>query len=88
MAPAVRMRNLWWAPAGEAAQPAEAGRAAARVRRVLEAAGAVEGADLPPEDMSMADFLRARGLDDDALAVAEVLVGQTCCAPLRELYRR
>jgi monoamine oxidase len=85
VAPVVRMRNLWWSAGDGAARPISSGRAGARVRRVLQAADEVEGAALPPEDQSMTTFLFERGLVHEELGVAEVLVAQTCCAPLGEL---
>ncbi len=39
--------------------------------------------DVP--DRSLADYLRNNGFDDEALHVADVLLAQTCCAPLETL---
>jgi monoamine oxidase len=39
----------------------------------------------PDPDISLADYLQGRGWDEEALKVADVLLAQTCCAPLDAL---
>lgn len=39
----------------------------------------------PDPDVSLAEYLRGRGWDEDALKIADVLLAQTCCAPLDSL---
>jgi monoamine oxidase len=52
-----------------------------------ERGGEDTGAERKPggEDLALADYLRARGHDADALAVADVLLAQTCCASIETL---
>jgi monoamine oxidase len=47
--------------------------------------GAGGGAPLHDKDISLADYLRARGHDAEALAIADVLLAQTCCAGIETL---
>ncbi len=84
--PVVRMGNLRW---GENRRPA-----APRVRLPPEVQAAIDGlladyARLPdadlPADLSLADYLRQRGWAGEQLAMADVLLAQTCCAPLDSL---
>lgn len=39
----------------------------------------------PDPDISLAEYLRGRGWDEEALKIADVLLAQTCCAPLDSL---
>ncbi len=94
--PVVRMDNLWWAENGQAALPLK--NLAAPIRDIID--GLLRDYDtlpysVPPPyamgrglgggDMSLADYLRSRGWNDDALKTADVLLAQTCCARIETL---
>jgi monoamine oxidase len=79
--PVVRLGNLWWAEKGNRAIP----RALwpPDLQTALDALLAdyhrLPEADLPA-DASLADYLRGRGWEGERLAIADVLLAQTCCA--------
>jgi monoamine oxidase len=39
----------------------------------------------PPPDISLADYLRRQGFDEDAIRLADVRLAQTCCASIETL---
>lgn len=80
---APRAAGMWWAWNG-LAQPRHALPDDARATlTALENAYA----DLASftDDISLADYLRQRGFDKNAIAVADVLLAQTCCASVETL---
>jgi monoamine oxidase len=86
--PALRLDNLWWGDGQGPAQhrdrlpPDQRDRIArllADYQRLPEFFGAHQA------DQSLADYLRARGWNGDALALADVILAQTCCALLEGL---
>jgi monoamine oxidase len=87
--PVVRMDNLWW---GQKAQPAcplahlpqPTQEVIHRLISDYQAAGKQDGWPFHP-DQSLAAYFQSRGYDLDALAIADVLFAQTCCAELHAL---
>ncbi len=84
--PVVRMDNLWWASDAQPARP--------RPQLPLPIQQLIDGllADYhhlpdhaPASDMSLADYLRRRGWDADAMQAADVLLAQTCCSSIENL---
>lgn len=84
--PVVRMGNLWWAEPTRPTVPR--GQLPPALKQQLEGLLAdyrqLSDANLPA-DLSLADYLRARGWNSDARALADVLLAQTCCARLDSL---
>lgn len=84
--PVVRMDNLWWADTGQPARPR--GQWSGDQQRIIDGLlndyTQLPDSDLR-EDQSLADYLRGRGWDGGALDIADVLLAQTCCAPLEGL---
>jgi monoamine oxidase len=92
--PAPRLANLWWS---EGQRPAvHRDQLPPLIRDMLNGllkdyeALAEIPSPLPtrgdtPIDLSLADYLRARGWDADALEMADVILAQTCCANLDSL---
>jgi monoamine oxidase len=93
LAPVDRYGGLRWSTGGPALAlpqlPAGARDLIVRLRaayRDLPATFAPEGEPVPPAaDRSLADHLRASGFDAPAIAVADVLLAQTCCASIETL---
>lgn len=83
--PVDRYNGLRWASAGAALPLHELPPALAATIRALRAAYAALPAAALDADRSLADELRARGFDAAALAIADVLLAQTCCASIESL---
>ncbi|MBC7870410.1 MAG: FAD-dependent oxidoreductase, partial [Chitinophagaceae bacterium] len=84
--PVVRMDHLWWAENGHPA--VNRNQLPAPIREIID--GLLRDYDALANfalanDMSLADYLRGRGWDDDALKTADVLLAQTCCATIETL---
>lgn len=84
--PIDRYGRLRWSDGG----PACALDALPVARRTLIAAlfqafDRLRNMSLDVPDRSLADYLRNDGFDDEALHVADVLLAQTCCAPVETL---
>ncbi|NWG21774.1 MAG: FAD-dependent oxidoreductase [Chloroflexi bacterium] len=83
--PVDRYGKLRWSDGGPALLldmlPSERRRMIVALFRALDALR-----DIPePADRSLAAYLRAHGFDTGALEVADVLLAQTCCAPIETL---
>ncbi|MBK8136660.1 MAG: FAD-dependent oxidoreductase [Chloroflexi bacterium] len=79
-----RYAGMWWGWGAEAAKPrAELPREAQALLAALD--GAYSALADTQEDVSLADYLRGRGFDGEAVATADVLLAQTCCAPVEHL---
>lgn len=84
--PVVRMGNLWWAAAEQAATPRADLPPALKTQLEALLADYHTLADIPLEhDVSLAAYLRQRGWNEGALRMADVLLAQTCCARLDAL---
>lgn len=86
--PVDRSGRMRWAAGGPArpldTQPAELQATIAAIRRAYAALPDTPwGAGEP--DRSLADYLRERGFAGQALEIADVILAQTCCAPLGAL---
>ncbi|MBL8131311.1 MAG: FAD-dependent oxidoreductase [Anaerolineae bacterium] len=57
---------------------------AGMIRQLFAEQKSLRSADLPG-DLSLADYLRSRGVADSWMDMADVLLAQTCCAPLESL---
>jgi monoamine oxidase len=81
--PVERKKKLWWALPNQAAFPlgVHSPELQALVERIWSDAAGLSHARLDT-DMSLADYLRKKGYKADQLAVADVLLAQTCCATL------
>lgn len=79
-------RGLRWALRGGRALPRShmPPEMRALIERLFGAYAALADASLPT-DLSLADYLRRAGFNTDALAIADVLLAQTCCARLDDL---
>lgn len=85
---APRYPNLRWATAGPArAQKDWSAAEQALISQLFAALHALPTFAVPytQQDRSLADHLRQQGFDGAALAVADVLLAQTCCATLETL---
>lgn len=93
LAPVDRYTGLRWSDGGPALPldqlPPERRELIMALRAAYTAlpAALAPGGDLPPPaaDISLAAYLRGRGFDDAAIAVADVLLAQTCCASVDTL---
>ncbi|MEO8609973.1 MAG: NAD(P)/FAD-dependent oxidoreductase [Chloroflexota bacterium] len=94
--PVVRMDNLWWAEPDQPALPRTHLSPHARdiIDGLLHDYHEMPALIPPPHfverglgggDISLAEYLRERGWDADALRVADVLLAQTCCAGIESL---
>lgn len=84
--PVDRYGKLRWAERGQAALPRE--QMSESTRQMID--GLLADAHhletwAHDADLSLADYLRSRGWDADALQVADVLLAQTCCASIETL---
>lgn len=85
LAPVDRYGSLRWAAGGPACPLAELPDARRELIAALGAAYRGLAQDEPAPDRSLADELRARGFDAEAVAMADVLLAQTCCASVEDL---
>jgi monoamine oxidase len=84
--PVNRMGKLRWAIYRLPALPLDAIPAQLRATIVgLQTHYQLLARQSPDPDLSLGDYLRGRGWDDEALKIADVLLAQTCCAPLDSL---
>jgi monoamine oxidase len=84
--PVVRMGNLWWAEWGQAAVPRDNLPPAPKqqLEALLDDYRHLPQVELS-HDISLADYLRARGRGHAARGMADVLLAQTCCASIDAL---
>ncbi|MDX2272056.1 MAG: NAD(P)/FAD-dependent oxidoreductase [Cyanobacteriota bacterium] len=78
--------NLWWSEAGQAARPIpDLSPACQSIWQGLQADYQHLLNSHLNEDDSLGNYLRTRGWQGEALGMADVLLAQTCCAPLDSL---
>lgn len=86
--PVVRMDNLWWREQEQPARPFQQTADRARIESLLAAYARLAQADLP-HDMSLYDYLAQTLAWDDfhthGWRLADALLAQTCCAPVKNL---
>jgi monoamine oxidase len=80
---APRSKGMWWAWDGIAQARANLSEAAQKMLAELDSAYAA----IPETeaDISLADYLRQKGFDSEAIAYADVYFAQTCCASIESL---
>ncbi len=81
-----RFAHLWWGELGHLARPLSAlpDPLAQSIKDLLKTWDAL-GTEPLTQDCSLAAFLQGQGWDPQALAIAEVLLAQTCCGSLASL---
>lgn len=84
--PVVRMGNLCWSDGKNPALPLAQlpDPLLQTLTGLLQAYDQLSEAPLP-QDVSLADYLQGRGWTGEALAAADVLLAQTCCASIETL---
>jgi monoamine oxidase len=81
--PVDRYGRMRWAAGGPAIPLAELPvELRETIATIMAAYAALPAADWERADMSLADYLRGCGLAAAALELADVLLAQTCCAPI------